>query len=93
MTSLHDRARDQLVPEPIVFVVDAPGVIRFASDQLPWRAIIDVRGGIIFGTDMRVNEAAGTVTITAGDRMAIYDRTGVTLGGAWICNLRADTRV
>lgn len=93
MASLHDRCRDQLPPEPIVFVVDAPGCVRFASDQLPWRALIDVHGGVIVGVDMRVSESAGTVTITAGGRMAFYDRAGVTLGGAWICDLRAEAPV
>jgi hypothetical protein len=87
---LDDRARDALIPEPIVFDIGTDRSPRFASDQLPWRVTIDVRGGVIFGVDMKVNESAGTVAITAGGRTAFYQRSGVGLRGEWICNLRAE---
>lgn len=90
MPTLDDRCRDQLVPEPITFVVGADGRPRFKSpDALPSRALIDMRGGIIFGVNMASDPYEGWVTLEDADgRSVTYTRCGVTLGGAWICDLK-----
>jgi hypothetical protein len=86
MPTLHDRALDQLIPEPVWFKVDSSGNHSFAVDDLPWRAIIDVRGGLFF-PGINPDGEAGTVTITANGRTAVYRRRGYDIHGAWICDL------
>jgi hypothetical protein len=62
------------------------GLPRFAKEDLPWRTVIDVRGGVMF-PGVTVDPEAGTVTIIAGGREALYTRRGYDIHGAWVCDL------
>lgn len=86
MPTLHDRARDQLVPEPLILTVDKDGW-HFGTDAAPLRTIIDVKGGFIFAPSIKVDSAMGSVTIALDGRTVTYTRRGFDLHGRWICDL------
>jgi hypothetical protein len=83
--TLSERRRDELIPQPIVFVQDRNGT-HFATEQLPWRTVIDVRAGVMF-PGVTIHEASGTVTISLDGRTVRYVQRGVGLLGEWICDL------
>jgi len=86
MTGLLDRARDAVIPEPIIFTVDPDGTHHFATQALPWRTALVIRW-LAFRPWIKVDEQAATVTITLDSRTATYKRRGYGLHGEWICDL------
>jgi hypothetical protein len=86
VTALLDRARDAVIPEPIIFTVDPDGTHHFATQALPWRSTIDLQL-VKFAPYIKVDEQAATVTITLDSRTATYKRRGYGLHGEWICDL------
>jgi hypothetical protein len=88
----RDLERDKLVPEPIAFLKTPDGRVNFTKD-LPWRTVIDVRGGFLFGPEFRVDVFNGIITITLNGRRATYVRRAYDPNGNWICNLREDELV
>jgi hypothetical protein len=84
--SLDQRARDALIPEPIIIVVEGDAY-HFATEALPLRTIFDVRGGIMFMPGLKIEEPMGNITITLDGRTVTYTRRGYDIHGRWICDL------
>ena len=84
--SLLDRARDAVIPEPIIFTVDPDGTHHFATKSLPERTVIEIE--LLKYSWGKVDEKAATVTITLDGRTVIYKRRGYDFHGRWICDLQ-----
>lgn len=86
--TLDQRVRDALIPEPIIFEVDAKGEWHFAADP-PWRAVIDVQS-IPHHPWIRIDEKRATVTIALDGKSVIYRRRGCGFHRShWICDLES----
>lgn len=84
---LSRRLRDSLIPEPIIFTVDSSGNHHFATEQLPWRTIIDIQG-FPHLTWVRLDLKNATVTIGLDGRTVVYRRRGYGFHRSiWICDL------
>lgn len=87
--TLAERVRDELIPQPIIFEVDTAGQHHFATEQLPWRTVIDVQDLPVLPW-IRVNYKANTITIALDGKSVIYRRRGVGFRRTeWICDLES----
>lgn len=85
--TLDQRARDAIIPQPIVFEVDSVGNHHFATEQLPWRTVIDIQA-LPMWPHLRIDHKAATVTIALDGRTVVYRRRGYTFRRSeWICDL------
>lgn len=85
--TLDQRVRDAIIPEPIIFEVDAKGEWHLATDHFPPRSLIDIQllPHLPF---VRVDQKKSTVTVAVDGRTAVYRRRGHGFNRAvWICDL------
>lgn len=87
--SLDQRVRDALAPEDIIFEVDINGDWHFATDELPYRTVIDVQA-IPVHSWVRIDQKKATVTIALDGKTVIYRRRGCSFNRSrWICDLES----